>query len=70
MRISEGRYGICVGCSEPIEPQRLETALKPRSARNVRNLGKLLSSALLRPTGLARALQQVNGATNRLFGSL
>ncbi|HEX6173838.1 MAG TPA: TraR/DksA family transcriptional regulator [Candidatus Binatia bacterium] len=26
MRISEGRYGICVACREPIEPQRLETA--------------------------------------------
>ena len=26
MRISEGRYGICVACREPIEPLRLETA--------------------------------------------
>jgi DnaK suppressor protein len=23
-RLSEGRYGICVACGEPIEPQRLE----------------------------------------------
>ena len=25
-RITEGRYGVCLGCHEPIEPHRLETA--------------------------------------------
>jgi DnaK suppressor protein len=25
-RITEGRYGACLGCQEPIEPHRLETA--------------------------------------------
>lgn len=25
-RIAEGKYGVCLGCREPIEPHRLETA--------------------------------------------
>ena len=44
--------------ASPLSRSVSKQPLKPRSARNVRNLGKLLSSALLRPPGLARALQQ------------
>ena len=66
----KGDTVYALAAASPLSRSVSKQPLKPRSARNVRNLGKLLSSALLRPTGLARALQQVNGATNRLFVSL
>jgi RNA polymerase-binding transcription factor DksA len=45
IRISEGRYGVCLGCRAPIEPRRLETAPEATFCAECQNAREALTRA-------------------------